>query len=92
MQNIPSDIQQALALGGITDGVTNLEMTAAYASIANLGTYTQPAFYSQVVDKNGRILLDRTTPTTRTVLKESTAALLTEAMESVVTSGTGTAA
>ena len=89
--SVSSDIQQALALGGITDGVTNLEMTAAYASIANLGTYTQPAFYSQVVDKNGRILLDRTTPTTRTVLKESTAALLTEAMESVVTSGTGTA-
>lgn len=89
--SVTSDIQQALALGGITDGVTNLEMTAAYASIANLGTYTKPAFYSQVIDSNGRIILDRTRPKTRTVLKESTAVLLTEAMESVVTSGTGTA-
>ncbi len=89
--SVTSDIQQALALGGITDGVTNLEMTAAYASIANLGTYTQPAFYSQVIDSNGRVILDRTKPNTRTVLKESTAVLLTEAMESVVTSGTGTA-
>ena len=89
--SVTSDIQQALALGGITDGVTNLEMTAAYASIANLGTYTKPAFYSQVIDSNGRVILDRTKPQTRTVLKESTAALLTEAMESVVTSGTGTA-
>ncbi len=89
--SVTSDIHQPLALGGITDGVTNLEMTAAYATIANLGTYTQPAFYSQVIDENGRVLLDRTTPTTHTVLKESTAVLLTEAMESVVTSGTGTA-
>ncbi|MCI9565444.1 MAG: glycosyl transferase [Eubacterium sp.] len=89
--SVTSDIQQALALGGITDGVTNLEMTAAYASIANLGTYTKPAFYSQVIDSNGRVILDRTRPQTRTVLKESTAALLTEALESVVTSGTGTA-
>lgn len=89
--SVTSDIQQALALGGITDGVTNLEMTAAYASIANLGTYTKPAFYSQVIDSNGRVILDRTSPKTRTVLKESTAVLLTEAMESVVTSGTGTA-
>lgn len=89
--SVTSDIQQALALGGITDGVTNLEMTAAYASIANLGTYTKPAFYSQVIDSNGRVILDRTRPKTRTVLKESTAVLLTEAMESVVTSGTGTA-
>ena len=88
--SVTSDIHQPLALGGITDGVTNLEMTAAYATIANLGTYTQPAFYSQVIDENGRVLLDRTTPTTHTVLKESTAVLLTEAMESVVTSGTGT--
>ena len=89
--SVTSDIHQPLALGGITDGVTNLEMTAAYATIANLGTYTQPAFYSQVIDENGRVLLDRTTPTIHTVLKESTAVLLTEAMESVVTSGTGTA-
>lgn len=89
--SVTSDIHQPLVLGGITDGVTNLEMTAAYATIANLGTYTQPAFYSQVIDENGRVLLDRTTPTTHTVLKESTAVLLTEAMESVVTSGTGTA-
>lgn len=88
---VVSDIQQALALGGITDGVTNLEMTAAYAAIANNGTYTRPVFYSQVVDSNGRVLLDNTKPSTRTVLKASTASLLTQAMISVVTEGTGKA-
>lgn len=89
--SVTSDIQQALSLGGITDGVTNLEMTAAYAAIANMGTYTRPCFYSQVIDGNGRIILDNTTPETHTVLKESTASLLTQGMTSVITSGTGTA-
>lgn len=89
--SVVSDIQQPLALGGITDGITNLEITAAYATIANLGTYTRPVFYSKVVDSNGRILLDNTTPTTHTVLKSSTASLLTQGMTSVITEGTGKA-
>ncbi len=88
---VSTDIQQALALGGITYGVTNLQMTAAYATIANQGTYIRPVFYSQVVDSNGRVLLDNTSPTTKTVLKPSTASLLTQAMTSVITEGTGTA-
>lgn len=87
--SVVSDIQQPLALGGITDGITNLEITAAYATIANQGTYTRPVFYSKVVDSNGRILLDNTTPTTHTVLKSSTASLLTQGMTSVITEGTG---
>lgn len=89
--SVTSDIHQPLALGGITDGVTNVEMTAAYATIANSGTYTRPVFYSQVIDNNGRVILDNTTPKTHPVLKESTADLLTQAMISVVTEGTGTA-
>ncbi|MGN0383349.1 MAG: transglycosylase domain-containing protein [Eubacterium sp.] len=90
--SVVSDIQQALALGGITDGVTNLEMCAAYAAIANSGVYTKPVFYTQVVDSNGRVILDNTTPSTHTVIKDSTAVLLTQAMEDVVNGkGTGTA-
>ena len=65
-------------------------MTAAYASIANTGKYTKPVFYSQVIDSNGRIILDNTTPNTKTILKDSTAYLLTQAMISVVKEGTGT--
>lgn len=90
--SVSTDIQQALALGGITDGVTNLEMTAAYAAIANKGIYTEPVFFTQVIDTNGRIILDNTTPTTHSVLKETTATLLTQAMTSVITEGTGGAA
>ncbi len=44
---IYSDVRQPLALGGITLGVSNLELTAAYAAIANEGTYTKPIFYTE---------------------------------------------
>ena len=83
------DNRQPLALGGITRGVTNLEMTGAYASIANDGIYTRPAFYTKVVDSSGNVLLDNTKPITHTVLKSSTATLLTQAMTSVIKEGTG---
>ncbi len=84
-----SDIQQSLALGGLTEGVTNEELNAAYASIANSGTYIKPKLYTKVVDHDGNIILDNTLPDSRQVIKETTAWLLTDAMMDVVTQGTG---
>ena len=86
------DNNQALALGGITNGVTNLDLTAAYATIANGGEYNEPIFYTTVVDHQGNIILDNRENTPKRVLKETTAWLLTSAMQDVMTSGTGTAA
>ena len=83
---------QALCLGGMTDGVTNLELTAAYAAIANEGTYQKPRFYSKILDHDGNVLLDNSVSETHTVLKQSTAWLLTDAMKDVMTAGTGKAA
>lgn len=85
---VSSDITQALALGGLTDGVTNLELTAAFATIANGGTYIKPMFYTKIIDHDGNVLIENT-PKSRRVLKETTAFLLTDAMEDVVTQGTG---
>jgi len=76
---------QSLALGGISKGVTNIELCAAYAAIANGGVYTEPVYYTKVLDYNGRILLESETETHR-VLKETTSFLLTSAMHDVVTS------
>ncbi len=84
------DIVQSLALGGITKGVSNIELAAAYATIANGGTYTKPRFYTRILDHDGNVLIDNTAET-HTVLKESTAFLLTSAMQDVVNEGTGTA-
>lgn len=86
---IYSDVNQTLALGGLTDGVTPYELNAAYATIANMGTYAEPKLYTRVTDPDGNVLLDNTEPYTRQVLKETTAFLLTDAMVDAVTTGTG---
>ncbi len=84
-----TDVNQSLCLGGITDGVTNLEMTAAYAAIANEGRYIEPTLYTTVLDRNGDIILDRSENRERQIIRDTTAWLLTNAMEDVITSGTG---
>lgn len=85
-----SDINQPLALGGITDGVTNLELNASYATIANGGIYMEPILYTKIVDQNGNVIIDNTQEQeSRRVIKETTAFLLTSAMVDVVTKGTG---
>ena len=85
-----SDIQQATALGGLTDGVTNMELNAAYAAIANNGTYIKPTMFTKIIDHDGNVLIDNSEPESHKVIKETTAFLLTDAMVDVVTKGTGT--
>lgn len=89
---ILSDINQSLALGGLTNGITNLEITAAYATIANGGNYIKPVFYSEVYDHEGNLLIDNREPEKTRVISEQTAWLLTSAMHDVVTGGTGSGA
>ena len=79
---------EALSIGGTYHGVTNLEMTAAYNAIANGGCYQEPHFYTKIVDHNGDILLENP-ENGKQVIQESTAALLTLAMEDVMENGTG---
>ena len=88
---ILTDIIQPLALGGITEGVTNLELCGAYACIANLGQYIKPRFYTQVLDQYGNVVLDNSSPVSSTAMKSSTAYLLTDAMKDVVSDPQGTA-
>jgi penicillin-binding protein 1A len=85
-----TDKTLTLPLGGLTDGVTPLELTAAYGAIANDGVYVEPIFYTRVLDHDGNILIDKE-PITRTVMKDTTAFLLTDAMVDVIDYGTGTA-
>ena len=85
-----TDANLPLALGGLTNGVTNVELCAAYAAIANNGNYIEPIYYTKILDHNGNVLIEKTSAE-RSVIKESTAWLLTSAMEDVVQQGTGTA-
>lgn len=84
----PQDKVYSLSLGGVTDGVTPLELTAAYGAIANGGVYAKPILYTKVLDKDGIVLLENE-PETHTVLKESTAYMLTSMMQDSIESGTG---
>lgn len=85
-----TDIIQAQALGGLTNGVSPYELNAAYAAIANGGIYVEPKLYKRVLDSDGNVILDNTHPATRRVLKETTSYLLTDAMKDVVTEAGGT--
>jgi len=88
--NQAQDCYQAMALGGVT-GVTNYELNAAYAAIANGGIYIEPKLYTKVLDSDGNVIIDNTESESHRVLKETTSFLLTSAMMDVVTKGTGTA-
>ncbi len=83
------DKNEALALGGTYNGVTTLEMTAAYNTIANDGRYTKPFYYTKVVNRDGQVLLENK-PTYKQAISQGSASLLTCAMKEVITSGTGT--
>lgn len=84
------DVIESLALGGMTLGVYNVELCAAYATYANNGIYTEPIYYTKVYDHDGNLILDNSGIESHRVVKESTAWLMTSALKSVVEGGTGT--
>ena len=88
--NVYTDANLPMALGGLTYGITNVDLCAAYATIANSGNYIKPVYYTKILDHNGNVLIENTSAK-KSVIKESTAFLLTSAMEDVVQQGTGTA-
>ncbi len=79
----------SMALGGLTDGCTVLEMANAYSTIANGGIYMTPKLYTKVLNKDGNEELVSEN-TAKRVMKATTSYLLTSCLQSVVTSGTAT--
>ena len=80
----------SLALGGLTNGASPLEMAAAYGAIANDGVYIEPTFYTKVVDKNGNTVMEPHQES-RTVMSTSAAYVVKEILTQPVKSGTATA-
>lgn len=77
-----------LALGGLTKGVTLLELTGAYTPFANQGIRSRPYGIFRVYDGSGKLIYqDRMVQ--ETVLDPETALNLTSMMEGVITRGTG---
>jgi len=89
---VSADLDEApLAMGGLTYGVSTLEMAAAYSAFVNDGIYTEPTTYSKVLDADGNVILENN-PESRLAMKETTAYQMNRLLKDVVTSGTGTAA
>ena len=88
---LEDDNHAATALGGLTNGVKQTEVCAAYGTIANGGEYRRPMFYSMVKDHSGNVLLENNSEP-RQVLSTGAAYVLTDIMRDVVKSGTGTEA
>lgn len=86
---VEEDKAATTALGGLTKGISVLEGTAAYATIANGGVYNEPQYYTVVYDHDGNVLLDNANKETHRVIKETTAYMLTDMMKDVITGGTG---
>jgi hypothetical protein len=83
-----NDLNASLALGGLTKGVTPLELTAAYAPFANGGVYTEPYAISRVEDRDGVVLYEAKT-VTRTAMSDALAFVMTDMMRGVIERGTG---
>ncbi len=79
----------ALALGGMTNGVTPLDMASAYTVFPNNGTRRETTSYTKVLDSKGEVLLDKTKTKKHRVLDAGVAWIMADMLKSVVTSGTG---
>ncbi len=84
------DNNLSLALGGITYGISPLEMAAAYTVFSNGGTYVEPTFYIKVEDANGNVVLEPKQET-RKVMSEGNAYIMTQLLREPIIGAEGTA-
>lgn len=81
----------ATSLGGLTRGVTPLELTSAYGTFANQGIHVEPTAIIKVLDRNGKVL-EQAKPKQKNVISEANANDLTSMLQGVIARGTGTGA
>ncbi len=82
------DDHLSLALGGLTRGVTPLELTSAYGAYANDGVWVQPHAIKKVEDSQGNTLYEAN-PDKNVVLDEEDNYLMLSMLRSVISDGTG---
>jgi len=86
-----NDMGLSLALGGLTRGVSPLELAAAYGAFANQGIYVKPHAIRRIEDRQGNVLYEHKTVKS-VVMSPQTAYLMTDMLQTVVQAGTGTRA
>lgn len=86
-----TDANPSMALGGLTHGVTPLEMAGAFGGLANMGQFNKPVAISKILDRNGKVIFEHK-PNPVQVCKPGSAYMLVNMMEDVMRRGTGTGA
>lgn len=81
----------ALALGGMSKGISPLEMAAAYAVFPNEGKYVEPSCYTKVLNRNGEVLLEKA-PKSKQVFDAGVAFIMNDILRSTVSEGIASAA
>ncbi|MBK5211343.1 MAG: PBP1A family penicillin-binding protein [Coriobacteriia bacterium] len=82
----------AIALGGLTTGVSPLEMASAYGTLANGGTYATPFGILSVTDSTGKVVDSNEPLLKKDVVSPEVAYLTTDILKGVLKTGTGTVA
>lgn len=84
----------AMTVGGLTDGITLLELASAYQAFGNSGKIYKPISYYKVLDSNGNVVLDNTDNSFIQAIDADTAYVMNKLLQTVVygPSGTGRAA
>lgn len=80
----------SLSIGGLSKGISPLEMAAAYGTIANDGVYVTPTFYTKVTDSSGNVVLTPKQEKTR-VYSEQVAYITRSILQEPVNGSKGTA-
>jgi len=86
-----NDTGPAISLGGMTNGVIPLDMSAAYGVFGNGGVYTQPILYTKVLDSDGNVILENKTEKHQVVSPQA-AFMMVDVLKGAVNGGTGSRA
>ncbi len=88
----PNDMAPSpLGMGGLTYGLSTVEMAAAYSCFVNKGIYNKPRTYTYVENSRGDVILENE-PESHVAMKETTAYLMTKMLNMAATTGTGASA
>lgn len=79
----------ALALGGMTNGVTTLDMASAYSTFPNNGIRKDTTSYTKVTNSKDELILDKTKTKSHKVLDSGVAWIMCDMLKSVVSRGIG---
>ena len=87
---VSDDYVPAAALGGLTNGVSPVEMASAYATLENDGVYRTPTCIEKITDSQGNVIISKKAlDTETTIYKKNAARMMTDILQGVITSGTG---